>query len=151
MNSNIKILVTGGAGYIGSHVIKALGERGYDVLTYDNLSFGHKDAVLYGELVIADLAEAHILALEYLLEGGKSDIFNVGYGHGYSIREIVQATKKVTNVDFTVIETDRRPGDPPELVADCSKLRKIFRWHPKYDDIYYIIKTAFEWEKKFTY
>lgn len=320
-----KVLVTGGAGYIGSHVVKMLGERGYTVLTYDNLSYGHREAVLYGELVVADLsdretigkvfkefkpdavmhfaasivvpesikepvkyyrnnfcnslnlvetclengvknfifsssaavygipekcpvdenaplnpinpygrskamvenmlyevsevtdlryvslryfnvagadssgrigqrrkdathlitvavktalgkrphleiygtdyptkdgtcirdyihvddlADAHILVLEYLLQGGKSEIFNCGYGHGYSVKEVVDATKKVTGQNFKVIETVRRDGDPPELVADSTKLQKILGWKPKYDDLHYIIKTAFEWERK---
>jgi UDP-glucose 4-epimerase len=323
--NNMKVLVTGGAGYIGSHVVKMLGERGYSVLTYDNLSYGHREAVLYGELVVADLsdiqtlnqtfkefkpdavmhfaayivvpesvkdpvkyyknnfcntlnlvnaclehgvknfifsssaavygipekcpvnedaplkpinpygdskamvermlnevaqvndfryvslryfnvagadssgrlgqrrkdathlitvavktalgkrpyleiygtdyptkdgtcirdyihvddlADAHILVLEYLLQGGKSDIFNCGYGHGYSVREVVEATKKVTGVDFKVIETVRRDGDPPQLVAESTKLKSTLGWQPRYDDLNYIIKTAYEWEKK---
>ncbi|MDW7973537.1 MAG: NAD-dependent epimerase/dehydratase family protein, partial [Thermodesulfovibrio sp.] len=61
MKSSIRVLVTGGAGYIGSHVVKALGERGYNVLTYDNLSYGHREAVLYGDIVIADLSERDTL------------------------------------------------------------------------------------------
>jgi len=325
MNSKIKILVTGGAGYIGSHVVKALGERGYQVLTYDNLSYGCRDSVLYGDLVVADLAdkeklrrvfeefkpdavihfaasivvpesvrepikyyrnnfcntlnlieacieqgvknflfsssaavygipekspvdetaslapinpygrtkamvehlladlsqaedfryvslryfnvagadisgrlgqrrpdathlitlavktalgkrpfleiyganyptkdgtcirdyihvddlaEAHLLALEYLIENGKSEVFNCGYGHGYSVREVVEATKRVSGVDFKVIETTRREGDPPELVADNRKIKNTLCWMPKYDDIQYIVKTALEWERK---
>ncbi|GLI54166.1 UDP-glucose 4-epimerase GalE [Thermodesulfovibrio yellowstonii] len=325
MSSKSKIFVTGGAGYIGSHVVKLLGERGYQVLTYDNLSYGCKDAVLYGELVVADLAdkealrrifkefkpdavihfaasivvpesvrepikyyrnnfcntlnlietcieqgvknflfsssaavygipdkcpvdedatvnpinpygrtkamvehlladisqaedfryvslryfnvagadssgrlgqrrpdathlitlavktalgkrpfleiygtdyptkdgtcirdyihvddlaEAHLLALEYLIQNGKSDIFNCGYGHGYSVIEVVEATKRISGVDFKVIETSRREGDPPELVADSRKIKNTLNWMPKYDDIQYIVKTALEWERK---
>lgn len=325
MSIKAKVLVTGGAGYIGSHVVKLLGERGYSVLTYDNLSYGHRDSVLYGGLIVADLsdreklkqtfkefkpdavmhfaasivvpesikepvkyyrnnfcntlnlvetclehdvknfifsssaavygipekcpvsedaplnpinpygrskamvesmlhevaqakdfryislryfnvagadgsgrlgqrrkdathlitlavktalgkrqyleiygtdyptpdgtcirdyihvddlADAHILVLEYLLDGGKSEIFNCGYGHGYSVRQVVEATKKVTGVNFKVIETGRREGDPPELVADSTKLKNTLGWKPHYDDLHYIIKTAFEWEKK---
>ncbi len=325
MQTNVKVLVTGGAGYIGSHVVKALGERGYSVLTYDNLSYGHKEAVLYGELVVADLsdkemlnkifkdfkpdavihfaasivvpesvreplkyyrnnfcntlnlietciehgvrnfifsssaavygipdkcpvsedaplnpinpygrtkamvesliadvsqakdfryislryfnvagddssgrlgqrradathlitlavktalgkrpyleiygtdyptkdgtcirdyihvddlADAHILAMEYLMNNGKNEIFNCGYGHGYSVREVVEATKRVSGVDFKVIETARREGDPPELVADSRKIKTTLGWLPKYDDLEYIVKTALEWERK---
>ncbi len=321
----MRILVTGGAGYIGSHVVKALGERGHDVMTYDNLSFGHREAVLYGQLYVGDLndpdrlrhvfdifrpdavmhfaalivvpesvreplkyysnnfcntlnllrislekgvnrfifsstaavygiperipvredaplkpinpygrskvmvenalfdisgmdgfryvslryfnvagadplarigqwrkdathlitvavraalgkrpyleifgtdyptpdgtcirdyihvedlAEAHVIALDYLMGGGPSDVFNCGYGHGYSVREVVRVVKRVTGVDFKVIETSRREGDPPELVADSSKLKGIMNWKPRYDDLEYIVRTAYEWEKR---
>lgn len=320
----MRILVTGGAGYIGSHVVKALGERGHDVLTYDNLSYGHKEAVLYGQLVVGDLSdtnrlrdvfdgfrpeaimhfaalivvpesireplryyannfcnslnllniclekgvnkfifsstaavygipekipvneeaplkpinpygmskvmvenalsdiskisdfryvslryfnvagadplarigqwredathlitvavrtslgkkpfleifgtdyptpdgtcirdyihvedlsEAHLIALDYLLNGGTSDIFNCGYGHGYSVKEVVEVVKRVTGVNFKVIETDRREGDPPELIADSSKLRRAMNWKPRYNNLEYIVRTAYEWEK----
>ena len=321
-----KILVTGGAGYIGSHVVKLLGKNGYEVLTYDNLSTGHRRAVLYGDLIKADLAdketlrkvfkefkpdavmhfaasivvpesvknplkyyknnvvntinlleameefgvknfifsssaavygipekipisenaplnpinpygetkatverilrdlansrdnfryvslryfnvagadpkgkigfaypksthliikalkvakgeiekleiygtdyptpdgtcirdyihvmdiaEAHLIALEYLLDGGESDVFNCGYGHGFSVKEVVETVKKVTGREFKVIEADRRPGDPPFLVADNSKIKKKLQWKPKYDDLEFIIKTAWDWEKK---
>ncbi len=320
-----KILVTGGAGYIGSHVVKALGEKGYDVLTYDNLSSGNKSAVLHGGLVVADLqdtqklneviktfkpeavmhfaafiqvaesveqplkyyknntvnslnlleamfrnnvgkfifsstaavygnpekipipeietikpinpygrsksfvenalgdmsatdhmqyvslryfnaagadpearigeghdpethliplslkvakgesdsikiygtdyptpdgtcirdyihvddlAEAHILALQYLLDGGRSDVFNCGYGHGYSVKEVVNAAKRVTGIDFKVEESGRRAGDPPVLIADSRKIRSGLKWEPRYDDLEYIVKTAWEWERK---
>ncbi|RKX63401.1 MAG: UDP-glucose 4-epimerase GalE [Thermodesulfobacteriota bacterium] len=321
-----KILVTGGAGYIGSHVVKLLGENGYEVLTYDNLSTGHKWAVLYGDLIKADLAdketlrkvfkefkpdavmhfaasivvpesvknplkyyrnnvvntinlleameefgvknfifsssaavygipekipisenaplnpinpygetkatverilrdlansrdnfryvslryfnvagadpegkigfaypeathliiralkvakgeiekleiygtdyptpdgtcirdyihvmdiaEAHLIALEYLLDGGESDVFNCGYGHGFSVKEVVETVKKVTGRKFKVIEAERRPGDPPFLVADNSKIKEKLQWKPKYDDLEFIIKTAWDWENK---
>lgn len=323
----MRVLVTGGAGYIGSHVVKALGERGHEVVTYDNLSYGHREAVLYGRLVVGDLADiqrlrslfdefrpeavmhfaalivvpesvreplryysnnfcntlnllkvcvekgvdkfifsstaavygipdripvnedaplnpinpygrskvmvenalsdisgvnnfryvslryfnvagadplarigqwredathlitvsvrtalgkrphldiygtdyptpdgtcirdyihvedlsdAHIVALDYLADGGYSDVFNCGYGHGYSVKEVVEAVKRVTGVDFKVIETVRREGDPPQLVADSSKLKKIMGWRPEHDDLDYIIKTAYEWEKRVT-
>lgn len=321
----MNILVTGGAGYIGSHVVKALGEKGYKVVTYDNLSSGNAWAVLYGDLVIADLsdrdalkrvidrfkpkavihfaahivvpesvidpikyyknnvsntlsllevllesginlfifsstaavygipkkipvteeealspinpygeskkmieiilkdmstaynfkyvslryfnvagadkegrigqaykesthlitralktakgkfdklyiygtdyptpdgtcirdyihvddlAEAHLIALEYLLEGGISNIFNCGYGHGYSVKEVINMAKKITGINFPVEETGRRLGDPPILIADVNKIKKILNWTPKFDDLEYIIRTAWNWELK---
>ncbi len=323
--NNKKILVTGGAGYIGSHVVKALGESGYDTVVLDNLSTGHREAVLYGELVegdlkdadfidealdaykpdavmhfaalikveesvqkpllyyknnalntlnllvsmlkhgvfrfvfsstaavygipekipvnesaplkpinpygsskmmtehmlkdiaaarkdflyislryfnvagadknarigqkyrdashlitralktakgelerlqifgtdydtpdgtcirdyihVDDLSDAHILAMEHLYNEKESGVYNCGYGHGYSVREVIEEAKRVTGIDFPVEETGRREGDPPELVADSTRLKKELSWKPKYDDLSYIIKTAWEWEK----
>lgn len=321
----MKVFVTGGAGYIGSHIVKILGERGYEVLTFDNLSTGHRWAVLYGRLVVADLkdkhliekifkefrpdavihlaadivvpesikkplkyyknnfcntlnlleacikfniryfifsssaavygipervpvtedtllkpinpygeskvfvekalsdmskaydfkhislryfnvagadpggkigqvsknpthlitrclktalgifsalelygtdyptpdgtcirdfihvndiAKAHILALEYLLDGGGSQILNCGYGHGHSVREVIKVVKQITNIDFPVIETERRPGDPPVLIADNKKIKRLFNWSPDYDNLAFIIKTAWQWEQR---
>jgi UDP-glucose 4-epimerase len=97
---------------------------------------------------VDDLAEAHILALKYLLDGGKSEIFNCGYGHGYSVREVVAAVKKVTGIDFNVEETGRREGDPPILIADNRKIKQRLNWKPKYDDLEYIISTAWKWENR---
>jgi len=325
-NMQKRVLVTGGAGYIGSHVVKALGEKGHEILVYDNLSTGHRESVLYGELVIGDLcntenlakvlkdfkpdvvmhfaasiqvnesvkkplkyyknnavntlnllellvknsindfifsstaavygmpdkipvkessllipinpygsskmmieymlkelsyteknfnyislryfnvagadergrigqkykeathlitcalkaavgefnrleiygtdydtpdgtcirdyihvddlSDAHILALEYLFEKDISDVFNIGYGYGYSVREVVKVVKEVTGIDFPVCEIGRREGDSPVLVADSSKIKEKFSWKPKYDDLSYIIDTAWKWEKK---
>lgn len=95
---------------------------------------------------VDDLAEAHVLALNYLLDGGESDVFNCGYGHGYSVKEVIDTAKKVTGVDFTVEESDRRPGDPAILVADSSKLKTKLGWKPSFDDLEYIVRTAWNWE-----
>jgi len=97
---------------------------------------------------VDDLADAHVLSLQYLLDGGKNDIFNCGYGRGYSVREVVMATRKITGMDITVHEADRRMGDPPSLVADSSKLKTSLMWRPRYDSLEYIIQTAWEWERK---
>ena len=95
---------------------------------------------------VDDLSKAHILALEYLLSGGKSEVFNCGYGHGYSVREIIDTARRVTGVDFPVVESERRPGDPAVLVADSTKLQQTLGWIPEFDDIEYIIRTAWNWE-----
>ena len=324
--SKVRVLVTGGAGYIGSHVVKLLGEKGYDILVYDNLSTGHEWAVLYGKLVkadlgdkdalrkvfgefkpdvvvhfaayivvpesvkeplkyyknnvvntvnllevmeefgvknfifsssaavygipdeipvsedaplkpinpygetkatverilkdisnsgsdfryvslryfnvagadpegkigpvyskpthlivravktakgeydkleiygtdyptpdgtcirdfihVTDLARAHVLALQYLIEGGKSIVLNCGYGHGYSVKEVVDTVKRVTGKDFPVVEAPRREGDPPVLVAKVDRIKRVLGWEPKYDDLEFIVRTAWEWEKR---
>ena len=98
---------------------------------------------------VDDLSNAHVLALEYLVSGGESSIYNCGYGHGYSVKEVVDEVKRVTGVHFPVTATDRRPGDPPALIADSSKLRKELLWEPQHDNLEYIIRTAWDWEKKY--
>jgi len=97
---------------------------------------------------VNDLANAHILALEYLLAGNRSQIFNLGYGQGFSVKEVIEATKKITRINFKVKESDRREGDPASLIADSSKIKKILKWTPQYNDLDFIIQTAWEWEKK---
>jgi UDP-glucose 4-epimerase len=97
---------------------------------------------------VDDLAGAHVMALEYLAAQGRNDVFNCGYGHGYSVREVIDAVKKVTGVDFAVEEVGRREGDPPALIARNEKIIRMLGWKPKYDNLDYIIKTAWDWEKK---
>lgn len=97
---------------------------------------------------VDDLVETHMLALDYLSSEHESRVFNCGYGHGYSVREVVEKVKQVTGVDFRVNETARRPGDPPSLIADSSRIRNELGWRPAHDDLEYIIKTAWKWEKK---
>jgi len=75
-------------------------------------------------------------------------VFNCGYGRGYSVREVIKEVKKVTGIDFSVMESGRREGDPPALIADSSLIRKELGWKPSRDDLGFIIKTAWEWEKK---
>ncbi len=97
---------------------------------------------------VDDIAHAHLITLDYLIEEGESRVFNCGYGYGYSVREVVETVKKVTGKNFTTEETERRPGDTPVLVADSSRLKSELHWEPVYQDLEYIIKTAWEWEKK---
>jgi UDP-glucose 4-epimerase len=96
---------------------------------------------------VNDLAEAHVRALEHLMDQGLSKIYNCGYGHGYSVREVIQSAKKITRIDFPIEETVRRPGDSPAIVADNSRLKKDLCWLPQFDDIDFIIRTAWEWER----
>jgi UDP-glucose 4-epimerase len=97
---------------------------------------------------VDDLAAAHVLALRLLMETGRSETMNCGYGHGYSVREVVDVARKVTGVAFAVEETGRRAGDPPVLVADSSRIRELTGWKPRHDDLEFIIRTAWEWERK---
>ncbi len=96
---------------------------------------------------VVDLASAHLKALEYLFNGGKSDVFNCGYGKGYSVLEVITAAKEITGNNFQVNYTGRRPGDPPVLIADCEKIGNILSWQPSHNDLHHIIETAWNWEK----
>lgn len=96
---------------------------------------------------VEDLASVHIKALAYLKNTGKSDIFNIGIGKGFSNLELVEAVKKVSNTDFKIKYGPRRQGDPNKLVADSTKAQKILNWKPKYVKIKDIIRTAWEWHK----
>jgi UDP-glucose 4-epimerase len=97
---------------------------------------------------VMDLVDAHNLGLKYLMDGGSSDVFNCGYGHGYSVREVINVSRTITGKDIRVVESPRRAGDPPSLVAECSKIKKRLNWKPRYDDLNAIVKSAWEWEKK---
>jgi len=97
---------------------------------------------------IDDLSQAHLLSLEFLKTSRRSDIFNCGYGRGYSVLEVINGAKQVTGVDFKTIDSPRREGDPPALIADSRKIRDMLSWKPRSDDLSYIIKTAWEWERK---
>jgi len=96
---------------------------------------------------IDDLSDAHISAIDYL-DDNDSDIFNCGYGNGYSVREIINTMKKVTGNDFKVLMGEPRAGDPSKLISNNNKIKSIMNWKPKYDNIDLICKSAFIWEKK---
>lgn len=96
---------------------------------------------------VEDLAGAHLDALEYLARGGDNATLNCGYGHGYSVAEVVECVKSVSGVDFPVSVEGRRAGDPPELVADNTLIRRRFGWQPRFDDLATICRTAYDWER----
>lgn len=96
---------------------------------------------------VTDLAQAHILAVKYLANGGKSDIFNLGNGVGYSVREVIETARKVTGHPIPATETPRRAGDPARLVASSEKAKKILGWKPVHDSLEEIISSAWNWHK----
>ena len=97
---------------------------------------------------VEDLADAHLKALQYLRNGGQSDIFNVGYGRGYSVREVINSVEKMSDKKLNIIIEPRRPGDPPMLIAEAKKIRQRLEWQPQFDNLDIIVKTALNWERK---
>ncbi len=97
---------------------------------------------------VVDLVSAHYDALNYLKEGGQSQIFNCGYGHGFSVLEVIEAIKEISGVDFKVEFTKRRDGDPAALVANTTKIRAVLNWKPNYNDLNLIVRHALNWEQK---
>ena len=97
---------------------------------------------------VKDLARAHMSALTYLRQGGKPDIFNCGYSKGYSVHQVIAAVKKASGVDFKVVLSPRRPGDPAAIVAASAKIREILGWKPEHDDLARIVTQALAWEKR---
>lgn len=97
---------------------------------------------------VSDLASAHIESLEYLRKGGESTLMNCGYGHGYSVRQVLDTVNKVNGEDLKIIEQPRRAGDPPSLIARVDKIHQTIDWTPNYDDLDIIVRTSLEWERK---
>lgn len=96
---------------------------------------------------VTDLAQAHILAVQYLMNGGKSDIFNLGNGVGYSVKEVIETARMVTGHPIPAVETPRRMGDPARLVASSVKAKEILGWNPKHDSLEEIIASAWKWHE----
>ena len=97
---------------------------------------------------VNDLANAHLLALNHLMDGGTSDVFNLGNSRGYSVKQVIDTAGKVTGLPIKVVEAHRRPGDPAILVADSTKIRKKLGWQPVYEDLEHIIQTAWHWSQE---
>ena len=96
---------------------------------------------------VTDLAQAHILAVQYLNNGSESDIFNLGNGVGYSVREVIETARKVTGHPIPATETSRRAGDPARLVASSEKAKSVLGWKPVHDSLEEIIASAWNWHK----
>ncbi|MBQ0824656.1 UDP-glucose 4-epimerase GalE [Microvirga sp. HBU67558] len=133
-----------------THLIKvatqaALGERSHlDIFGTD---YPTPDGTCLRDYIhVSDLAHAHMLALDYLDAGGNSTVFNCGYGRGYSVREVVEAVKQVSGVDFPVNLSSRRAGDPATLIASAERIRETLGWSPKLNDLEAIIRHALAWE-----
>jgi UDP-glucose 4-epimerase len=97
---------------------------------------------------VSDLVQAHSDALHYLREGGASATLNCGYGRGFSVLEVIETVKRVSGVDFNVALAGRRPGDPPTIVADASRIRAVLNFTPRHDDLGTIVAHALAWERR---
>jgi len=97
---------------------------------------------------VEDLAAAHLDALDYLRKGGDSTILNCGYGHGYSVRQVLDAVERANESKLTIVDEPRRAGDPPELVAIANRVREVLGWEPHYDDLDTIVSTSLAWERR---
>jgi UDP-glucose 4-epimerase len=97
---------------------------------------------------VEDLADAHLRALDYLQDGGESITLNCGYGHGYSVREVLATVERIHGAPLEVIESPRRAGDPPALVARADRVRSVLGWTPRFDDLDVIVRTQLEWERR---
>jgi UDP-glucose 4-epimerase len=124
-----------------------LGKR--DKITLFGENYDTPDGTCIRDYIhVEDLASAHICALDYLEENKASDIFNCGYGYGFSVREVIKTLKDISGKNFTVEVANRRLGDPALLISDNRKITEKLQWNPQYDDLSLICNTALEWEKK---
>jgi UDP-glucose 4-epimerase len=97
---------------------------------------------------VTDLANAHVLGLNYLIQGGSTEVFNLGNGSGFSVKQVIEAARQVTGKAIKVVECDRRAGDPPALVGSSTKARTILGWQPQYSDLTQILTHAWNWHQK---
>ena len=105
-----------------------------------------KDGTCVSDYIhVTDLAQAHILAVKYLMEGNESDIFNLGNGIGFTVKEVIETAKEVTQKPIKAVEEGRRAGDPAVLIASSEKAKKVLGWKPEHADLHEIIESAWKW------
>ena len=134
-----------------SHLIKIACETAYGLresMFINGTDYPTEDGTCVRDYIhVDDLANAHVTALHHLRKEASSIVCNCGYGHGQSVREVIDMVREVTGVDFRVTVGPRRPGDPPRLVASNAKIRSELGWRPRFDDLRYIVETAWQWEQ----
>lgn len=127
-------------------LLTALGKR--DSISILGTDYPTPDGTCIRDYIhVTDLADAHVLGIEYLLQGGKSEIFNLGNGNGFSVREVIETAKAVTGREIKVVEGDRRAGDPPILVGTSDKAKKTLGWSPQHADLSQILTHAWQWHQ----
>jgi len=125
----------------------ALGQREY--ISVFGSDYPTPDGTCIRDYIhVTDIAAAHVLGLAYLLKGGETAAFNLGNGNGYSVQEVIEAAKKITQQPIKVVISDRRVGDPPVLVGSSDRAREVLGWQPHYADLGEIISHAWNWIKK---
>ena len=125
----------------------ALGKR--DSISICGTNYPTPDGTCVRDYIhVSDLADAHVLGLEYLRQGGVTEAFNLGNGNGFSVKEVIEAARKITAKEIKAIATDRRPGDPPSLVGSSEKARTVLGWQPQYADLETILQHAWHWHQQ---
>lgn len=121
-----------------------------DAITVFGRDYDTPDGTCIRDFIhVTDLASAHSLALDYLMEGGESMAFNLGNGDGFSVQNVIDTARRVTGRDIIVQNAARRAGDPPRLVADSSRARRVLGWRPLYAELDSIVSHAWAWEQKY--
>jgi len=140
-----------GNGLLISTVVQSIVKNNMNISVYGT-DYPTTDGTAIRDYVhVDDIAAAHINALQYLRQGGESQTLNCGYGHGYSVREVLDEIQRQIEGRLVISESGRRDGDPASLIADTAKIKAVFDWVPRYDNLDVIIKSALEWERKLSY
>ena len=143
---------TGLISKVSTHLIKVASEvatnkRDYLIINGDD--YDTPDGTPVRDYIhVSDLADIHLVSAKHLISGGQSGVFNCGYGNGYSVKEVIKNLNSLLEKDINVKTGPRRPGDSKMIISNVDKFKKYFKWHPKYNDLKKILKTAIDWEKK---
>lgn len=130
------------------NILLSVSKRSAPSLKVFGLDYDTADGTCVRDYIhVDDLCDAHLRALDYLVGGGKTDIFNLGNGRGFSVLEVIQSATLVTGKEIAYSVVDRRPGDPPVLVASSAKARQQLKWNPRYSELEQIIETAWKWHQ----
>lgn len=128
-------------------LLTALGKR--ESVSIFGLDYPTPDGTCIRDYIhVTDLAQAHVLGLEYLLKGGATTVFNLGNGNGFSVKEVIETARQITGREIPAIECPRRPGDPPALVGGSDRARSILGWNPQYADLAKILTHAWKWHQR---
>ena len=144
-------LRTGLISKVSTHLIKVASEvatNKRDSLTINGDDYDTPDGTPIRDYIhVSDLADIHLVSAKHLINGGNSDLFNCGYGKGYSVKEVIQNLNDVLNKKIKVKIGPRRPGDSKMIVSQVDKFKNFFNWKPRFNRLDYILETAYNWER----